>query len=181
MFSCMSLISIELINHANETHLRLTGCLNAIGGCVGQGSANEAWDTETYFLLRCELLQSLLHVLFVSVFGILLYNSKIQLCLLYLFFFHPLTLASDPFIPTLLEHVSQVHTFFSCLLWFYICSLSRGVSLALLFPLRLCFGNGNLFAVCSTQYKLHVKQCATYKNKHFKQYAALSHDLITYK
>lgn len=97
----------------------------------------------------------------------------------YLFFFHPLTLASDPFIPTLLEHVSQVHTFFSCLLCFYICSLSRGVSLALLFPLRLCFGNGNYCAICSTQYKLHVKQCATYKNKHFKQYAALSHDLIT--
>lgn len=63
MFGCMPLISNELINHANVTHLRLTGCLKAIGGCVGQGSANEVWDTLTYFTLRHELLRSLPHIL----------------------------------------------------------------------------------------------------------------------
>ncbi len=140
----MSLISAELINHANEPHLRLTAVwtpLVAVWARAQPMSCEIQWLPSRWDVNCCDLdctsCACLVYFCFWNFYP-------------YLFFFHPLTLASDPFISALLEHVSQVHCF-SRLLCFmlYICALSLGVSLVLVFPLWRMFLNGNYCAVCS--------------------------------
>lgn len=124
-FGWMSLISAELINHANEPYLRLTAVWTPLVA---------VWARAQPTSCAC-----LVYFCFWHFYP-------------YLFFFHPLTLASDPFISALLEHVSQVHCFSSCLFMLYavyLCSLLLGVSLVLLFQLWCMFLNGNYYAACS--------------------------------
>lgn len=103
MFCCILLISAELINHANEPYLRLTAVWTPLVA---------VWARAQPTSCAC-----LVYFCFWHFYP-------------YLFFFHPLTLASDPFISALLEHVSQVHRFSLVFLCFmlYICALSYLVS-----------------------------------------------------
>lgn len=104
-FGCMSLISAELINHANEPHLRLTAVwmpLVAVWARAQPMSCEIQWLPSRWDVNCCDLdctsCACLVYFCFWHFYP-------------YLFFFHPLTLASDPFISALLEHVSQVHCF----------------------------------------------------------------------